>query len=259
MGPEHAGKTRLHTWLALAFWLGVWQLAAWQIGQEILLVGPLETLQVVIRLLPTAAFWQRTAASVLHILLGFMLAVTGGVLLAAASSLSEWARSLVAVPMQLIRAAPVASFIILALFWVRGRWLSVLISFLIGLPVVYGAVLQGIRSADRQLLEMARVFRLSHGRTLRAIWVPQVMPFFQQSAVTALGLCVKSGVAAEVIGLPGKSLGEALYNAKITLQTGELFAWTLVIIGASALLERLLRHLLRALGKRFGVQEGEAA
>ena len=60
----------------------------------------------------------------------------------------------------------------------------------------------------------------------------------------ALGICWKSGVAAEVIGLPDGSIGDALYRAKITLSTGELFAWTFVIILLSAGFEKLLLALL---------------
>lgn len=251
-------KNRAHKLLALAFWLLIWQAAAWAIGQEILLVGPLETIEVLLRLLVQPGFWARVVYSVSRICLGFLLALAVGVILAAAGASSRVLHSLIAVPMQLIKAAPVASFIILALMWVRSNWLSVLISFLIGVPVVYTAVLQGIHSTDIQLLEMARVFRLPLMRTLRAVWIPQIMPYFAQSASTALGLCIKSGVAAEVIGLPPKSLGEALYSAKITLLTGELFAWTLVIIGVAALLEILLKKGLAVLSKQFGWQ-GEGA
>ena len=139
---------------------------------------------------------------------------------------------------------PVASFIILALVWVRGASLSVLISFLMVLPVLYGAVRTGIQSADPQLLEMTKVFRLPLGRRLRAVWLPAVLPAFRQGCSVALGICWKSGVAAEVIGLPNGSIGDALYRAKITLSTGELFAWTFVIILLSAGFEKLFLLLL---------------
>ena len=112
------------------------------------------------------------------------------------------------------------------------------------LPVLYSAVRTGIGSADRQLLEMAQVFRLPLGRRLRAVCLPAVLPAFRQGCSVALGICGKSGVAAEVIGLPDGSIGDALYRAKITLSTGELFAWTFVIILLSAVFEKLFLALL---------------
>ena len=230
--------------LAVLFWLVVWQGAAMAIGQEVFLVSPVQALRTLLQLLPRADFWQRVGFSSGRILLGFALGVGCSVVLAVCAELWQAADLLLAPVMQLVKATPVASFIILALVWVRGSSLSVLISFLMVLPVLYGAVRTGIRSVDVQLREMAKVFRLPLGRRLRAVWLPAVLPAFRQGCSTALGICWKSGVAAEVIGLPNGSIGDALYRAKITLSTGELFAWTFVIILLSAGFEKLFLFAL---------------
>ena len=95
-----------------------------------------------------------------------------------------------------------------------------------------------------QLLEMAQVFRLPLARRVKAIWLPAISKPSGRECSVALGICWKSGVAAEVIGLPDGSIGDALYRAKITLSTGELFAWTFVIILLSAGFEKLFLALL---------------
>ena len=249
-------KSRLAKWAAAGFWLVVWQAAAMAVGQEVFLVSPVQTLDTLLELLPQAEFWQRIGFSAGRILLGFGLGAVSSVVLAVAAGRWAWVEALLAPVMQLVKATPVASFIILALVWVSGSSLSVLISFLMVLPVLYGAVRTGIGSADVQLLEMAKVFRLPLGRRLRAIWLPAVLPAFRQGCSVALGICWKSGVAAEVIGLPDGSIGDALYRAKITLSTGELFAWTFVIILLSAVFEKLFLALLdRAVARVLG-EEG---
>lgn len=230
--------------LAALFWLAVWQAAAMAVGQEVFLVSPVQAVRTLLQLLPRPEFWQRIGFSSGRILLGFLLGTGCGAVLAVLAEASPAADILLAPLMQLVKATPVASFIILALVWVRGAWLSVLISFLMVLPVLYSAVRTGIRSADPQLREMARVFRLPLGRRVRAIWLPAVLPAFRQGCSVALGICWKSGIAAEVIGLPNGSIGDALYRAKITLSTGELFAWTFVIILLSAAFEKLFLQLL---------------
>ena len=53
-------------------------------------------------------------------------------------------------------------------------------------------------------------------------------------------------MAAEVIGLPKGSIGERLYQAKIYLDTPDLFAWTAVIILVSLVFERVFLRLLDA-------------
>ena len=230
--------------LAVAFWLAVWQAAAMAIGQEVFLVSPVQALRTLVQLLPRADFWQRVGFSSGRILLGFVLGAVVSVVLAVCAARWSAADALLAPVMQLVKATPVASFIILALVWVSGKSLSILISFLMVLPVLYGAVRTGLESADPQLLEMVRVFRLPLGRRVKAIWLPAVLPAFRQGCSVALGICWKSGVAAEVIGLPDGSIGDALYRAKITLSTGELFAWTFVIIVLSAAFEKLFLALL---------------
>ena len=249
-------KRRIQILAASVFWLGVWQAAAAAIGQEVFLVSPVQAIGTLVELLPQAVFWQRIGFSAGRILLGFGLGVLSSAVLAVAAEKWEWVDALLTPVMQLVKATPVASFIILALVWVSGSSLSVLISFLMVLPVLYSAVRTGIGSADRQLLEMAQVFRLPLGRRLRAVWLPAVLPAFRQGCSVALGICWKSGVAAEVIGLPDGSIGDALYRAKITLSTGELFAWTFVIIVLSAAFEKLFLALLDKAVARAAGEEG---
>ena len=244
---------------AVVFWLAVWQLAAAAIGQEVFLVSPLQAAGTLVQLLPQPDFWQRVGFSAGHILLGFLLGAVCSVVCSVAAERWVWVDALLSPVMQLVKATPVASFIILALVWVSGKSLSILISFLMVLPVLYGAVRTGIESADSQLLEMARVFRLPLARRVKAIWLPAVLPAFRQGCSVALGICWKSGVAAEVIGLPDGSIGDALYRAKITLSTGELFAWTFVIILLSAAFEKLFLALLDKAVARVLGEEGANA
>ena len=253
------GKGFFRRMMAVGFWLAVWQAAAMAIGQEVFLVSPVQALRCLLRLLPQADFWHRVGFSAGRILLGFGLGVVCSAALAVAAEICPAAEILIAPVLQLVKATPVASFIILALVWVRGSSLSVLISFLMVLPVLYGAVRTGIRAADPQLLEMAKVFRLPLGRRLRAVWLPAVLPAFRQGCSVALGICWKSGVAAEVIGLPNGSIGDALYRAKITLSTGELFAWTFVIILLSAAFEKLFLRALDAVSRALLGGEEDAA
>ena len=251
-------KSRLAQLAAVGFWLVVWQIAAMVIGQEVFLVSPLQAIGTLLELLPQADFWQRVGFSAGRILLGFGLGAVSSVVLAVAAERWAWVETLLSPVMQLVKATPVASFIILALVWVSGSSLSILISFLMVLPVLYGAVRTGIESVDGQLLEMAEVFRLPLNRRVRAIWLPAVLPAFRQGCSVALGICWKSGVAAEVIGLPDGSIGDALYRAKITLSTGELFAWTFVIILLSAAFEKLFLMLLdRAVAQVLGEETTE--
>ena len=92
---------------------------------------------------------------------------------------------------------------------------------------------------------MARVFHMPSLNRIRFIYVPAVLPYLLSGCRTALGMSWKSGIAAEVIGIPVNSIGEQLYYSKLYLDTAGLFAWTAVIIAVSALFEALFLGLLK--------------
>ena len=150
---------------------------------------------------------------------------------------------------KVIRATPVASFIVLVLLWAPTGRVPAIISALMVLPVLWGNVRRGITQTDPLLLEAARAYRFSRGRTLRLVYLPSVFPYFASGCSTGLGLAWKSGVAAEVLCQPALAIGTALYRAKITLETTSLFAWTIVVIALSFLLESVLGLLFRRLGR----------
>ncbi len=258
--------------LAVLFWLAVWQVASVAVGREILLPSPFAVLQALARLAQTGAFWLSAWGSLWRIALGYAAGFALGVLLAVASAAWPAVRGLLAPPMHLVRATPVASFIILALVWMNSHMLSVFISFLMVLPVLYSAALAGIAAADGELLEMAQVFRVGRWRRLCAIYVPAAAPSVLPGAQLALGLAWKSGVAAEVIGLVANTVGGEMYTAKIYLEMPEMFAWTATVIvlswafgkAAGALLRLCAGGLARAwlaggMRKASGALPGDAA
>ncbi|MBQ7902484.1 MAG: ABC transporter permease subunit [Oscillospiraceae bacterium] len=233
------------------FWVAVWQLAAMKIGKEVLLASPVATIKALITLCGQSAFWHAIVFSLTRIMLGFVLAVAAGVLLAGLSAVSQWIKLLFAPLFSVIKAVPVASFIILLLLWVRGGNLSVSISFLMVLPIVYNNMLAGFENVDRSLLEMATVFRLSNMKKIKYIYIPQILPYFTAACTTSLGLCWKSGIAAEVIGLPNGSMGNRLYETKLYMDTAEMFAWTVVIVIISFVVEKGFLWLLDKITARI--------
>ena len=230
---------------ALVFWTAVWYLAALGFHNPLLLPTPLQVLGCLGRMMAAASFWKITAISICRILLGVTAAVVLGTVLAVLTEKSRWMNLLIAPAMTAMQATPVASFTILVLIWLNRDYVPVLICGMMGLPLVWNSVSGGIRTADGQLLEMAKVYRLSAFQTVRRIYVPSVLPFFRMACVSALGLGWKAGIAAEVLTVPRSSIGRMISESKLYLMTEELFAWTLAVIGLSLLLQRAMLRLLQ--------------
>ena len=229
----------------LAFWLVVWQLAALAVGQSFILPGPAAVLGTLIQLAGVPSFWQTALLSLVRVLAGLLAGTLLGALTAALTCASRWADVLLSPAVRVIRAVPVVSFILFVLLWTRRGLVPVVVSALMVLPVVWGNVTRGIAETDPQLLELARAYGFGRGRTLRRIYIPSVLPYFASGCRTALGLAWKAGVAAEVLCQPQNAIGTQIYNTKYYLETPSLFAWTLVVIALSFLLEWAVGGLLR--------------
>ncbi len=221
------------------------------VGIDILLVSPLAVAVRLFSLVTEADFWSTVAFSILRITAGFFLGFLLGVLLAVAAGKYPLMETLLWPYVITVKSVPVASFIIISLIWLSNGQLAVFISFLMVFPVIYSNVLQGIKSTDHDLLEMASLYRVPWHRRMFYIYLPNIKPYLISACSISLGMSWKAGIAAEVIGVVRGSIGEKLYESKIYFMTEDLFAWTVVIVLVSVLFEKTILRLIKLAFKRM--------
>ncbi len=222
-------------------WLLVWQVISMLVGNDLLLVGPLETFRALIVHGLETDFWLACCGSVLRIGAGFVAGMFLGVLLAMLSARTKWLEEVLEPVMILLKTVPVASFVVLFLIWWKSAYLAVAISFCVTFPQLYMNTLAGVKSTDKKLLEMAQVFCICGRDRFFYILRPALKPFWDSAICMAAGMSWKAGVAAEVIGLPNHAIGERLYMSKIHLDTAGVLAWTVVVIILSVVFERMIK------------------
>jgi NitT/TauT family transport system permease protein len=228
-------------------WLFIWQGAGLLIRNPFLFATPLQTAKALLQNLANDDFWRTVLMTLCRIGAGFFLGVIAGILLATLSKAFPLFAEIISPVISLAKTVPVVCFVVLFLIWWGASFLSVAISFLMVFTAVYFSTLEGLLATDRSLLEMAEVFRLPFGTKVFYLYRTALKPFFLGSLKTALGLAWKSGVAAEVIGVPAHSIGEGLYLAKISLDTAGIFAWTVVTCLLSFGFEKLVLWLAKQL------------
>ena len=224
----------------LLFWLAVWEAVALIAGNAVLVASPVETFREFLRLLGESSFYFSLGKSILRIGGGFAAGLFCAAFLAFLAYRIPFVESFFTPLMRFLLAVPVASFAVLLLIWWGASFLSAAVSFLVVLPQFYVSFTEGMKSLDKKMLQMAEVYRLPGFSRFFYVYRPALKPFLYSSMKISLGMCWKSGVAAEVIGLPDFSIGEGLYFSKITLNTAGVFAWTGVIILLSILFEKLV-------------------
>lgn len=245
-------RERLRKALVIAFWILVWQGLDLAMNNRLVLAGPIRVMQALAEGVVEPGFWLSCSASFARIAAGFLLSFFVGISLALLSHHARIVRDFVEPVISLLRTIPVVSIIIMLLIWVGNQMLTVYLSFLIVLPIIYTNMLAGLENVDPRMLEMARCYRLGWWRTFMYVYRPAFMPFLKSSCRLSLGMSWKAGIMAEVLATPKPSIGKEMAQARTFLATPDLFAWTVVVMILSWGFEKAFMALLDALGRPLG-------
>lgn len=252
MRKKRGAKEYLKTALIVLFWLAAWEAADRIINNRLILSGPLHIIEALIRQIQQPDFLAICGATFLRITVGFLLSFAAGFGLAMLCYRFKALRDFLEPVMVMLKTIPLISFVIMLLIWVGNQALTIYLSFLIVLPLVYTNTLAGMMSVNAEMLEMSETFQLSPWKKFLYIYRPAFMPHLISSCKVSLGMSWKFGIMAEVLGTPKPSIGREMYAAKTYLQTANLFAWTVVVIVLSFLFEKLFLLLLQKCGKPGG-------
>lgn len=238
--------------LITAIWMAIWQCAYMLLNNELLLPSPIAVIKRIGDIVSDSEikFWILVFSSIRRIVTGFVLGVVIGVLLGFITSIKGF-DALFSPVRLIIRATPIASFIILLWLLVERDSVPVVVSALMVIPIVWGNVSTGIKNIGKEYKELAVIYRINKLKQLKSIYLPGILPYFATALCTGAGLVWKAGIAAEVLVLPKHSIGTELFNAKMYIETVDVFAWTVVVIVVSMILEAIIKTILRWLEKKF--------
>ncbi|NLI60586.1 MAG: ABC transporter permease subunit [Clostridiales bacterium] len=235
--------------IIIIFWIAIWEIASLLIKREVYLPSPVNTVKAFVRLSMTWKFWYSIALTFIRVVVGFAISCLAGVLLGIMCGLNKFLYELLNPLVIAIKSTPVMSIIIIALIWFQSGKVPIFVCFLMCFPIIWTNAVEGIKQVNKDLLEMAQVYRVKKSLVIRRIYIPSVTPYLVAGITTALGLGWKVTVAAEVLSNPRFSIGGNLYSAKVYLESSELFAWTSVVIILSFAFEYAFKYFI---GRRGG-------
>ncbi len=90
--------------------------------------------------------------------------------------------------------------------------LSILISFIMAFPIIYTNLLEGFEHLDRELFEMAKIFRMKFWNKMYYLYFGGLFAYFRSACAIAIGMCFKAGIAAEIIGIPQRVPSEKTFT-----------------------------------------------
>ncbi len=230
----------------------LWQLLSVLGGTGFLLPSPYRVLKTIFKLLALGESWLTVARSTSGIVISILVATSAAILLAWSAAHCERLRFLMVPVVQVMKVVPIVSFILIAMFFMGTRILTSFIAGLVVFPMIYNHLLSAFLNVDEGLLEMARTFSMKKRDVVRYIIIPQSREEFLAASSVAIGMAWKAGVAAEVLAFSKDTIGRRIYDAKLYLDMERLLAWTVVLVAAAFVVEKVLVTLYRLALVRIG-------
>lgn len=231
--------------ISFVFWIVIWEIIALLINKQVYLPTPIQTFKALIYHVQTIVFWKTIWATIVRVTIGFLIACVIGSILGIICGVNKFAYELIHPIIVAIKSTPVISFILIAIIWLQSRNVPIFICFLMCFPIIWTSAVEGIKHVDKRLIEMANIYKVRQKVIVKDIYIPSIAPYIITAMITSLGLGWKVTVAAEVLSNPKFSIGTNLYNAKVYVESEQLFAWTIVVIILSLILEYLFKYIIK--------------
>jgi ABC-type nitrate/sulfonate/bicarbonate transport system permease component len=181
------------------------------------------------RILASGSFLEPLLSTVGFLVAGFFLAAFAGVVLGLAMGYSRAAYALLEPLLELLRPIPKPALLPpLILLFGLGAAMKISIVFLgVVFPVLINTI-QGVRSVDPVLVDVARTFRCGALRTVLRVVLPASLPLILSGMRVSLGLGLVLVVLSEML-TGAQGLGAHVVDAQRSFRAQEMYAWTAIL------------------------------
>ena len=224
-------------------------IALWEVGHQaygqLVLPSPAETFVVLWDLLHQKAFLHNLGLTIRRALLGLSISLMAGTALGMLAG-SFATPSLMSRPLAtILMGMPPIAWIILAMIWFGMGDVTVIFTIVVAsLPIVFVGALQGARTLENDLREMARSFGAPLWMRLTDVYFPHLFAFIFPAWVAALGMSWKIVVMAELLAA-NDGIGAQLAIARTQLDTSTAMALIVTMVTLLMAIEYLLMEPIK--------------
>lgn len=229
----------------LIFWFAIFWGLSLIVNNSILFPSPLAVLVKMSEKLISYSFWLLFFKTGLKIVFALILSQSLGVIFAYLSYRSSFMRGISDSFMAFVKTSPVAVLTIILLVWLPASLISIFLVILVVLPQTYLSLLSSLDNIDRDVREMLDIFRVGSKNRLKYVYGRLMFQTLLSSFSFVWGFAWKSGISGEIISQARQSFGNLFYQAKIYLEIDEIFAYSILLVLLTFLLEKLILYLIR--------------
>jgi NitT/TauT family transport system permease protein len=227
-------------------------IAAWYVGSAIgnprTFPGPHAVALAMWTEMLSGALLFNLAVTLVRVALSFAVAMAIGTALGIWMGRSRLADDVIDPWLVVLLNLPALVIIVLAYVWGGLNEAAGIVAVVLNkLPNATVTVREGARSLDRQLDEMAQVFRMSRWVRLRHVVIPQLAPYLAAATRSGLSLVWKIVLIVELLGRPdgvGAEIYTAFQNFDITRILAYSIAFVLVMLAIEAFLVQPLERFV---------------
>lgn len=226
-------------WGAIAsimLFIALWDVGAQHYG-ELILPSPRDTFATLYGLFFESSELENMALTIKRAMIGFGISLLLGSLLGLLAGFFATASIMSRPIVTILVGMPPIAWIVLAMIWFGMGDLSVIFTVTVAsFPIVFVGAMQGTRTIEGDLKEMADAFRLPISQKFNDIYFPHIFSYIFPAWVSALGMSWKIVVMAELLG-SSDGIGSMLAVARSQLDTPLALALVVVMIGSLLVLE----------------------
>ncbi len=219
-------------------------IAFWDVGNQIygnlVLPSPLETFKTLYAMLHSQDVWEQIDITLYRASVGFGLSLLFGSVLGLIAGFFATASMMSRPVVTILVGMPPIAWIVLAMIWFGMGDETVIFTILVAsFPIIFVGALQGTRTLDGDLKEMADSFHLPWHMKFIDVYFPHIFSYIFPAWVSGLGMAWKIVIMAELLAT-SDGLGASLAVARSQLDTPTALALVVIMIGSLMFIEYII-------------------
>lgn len=238
-------KNKLQVAISCVILLIIWEITALRINNDIYLPTLGQVLISIKEIVFTDRFLIDIISTVGRCIISFIMALGVAFILGIISYSKNWFKNFLTPITALASSIPNMVLIVLTLIWFNKESAPYIVVFIMVFPVLYDSILGSMNNIDKGILEMADLYKIGTKNKILKIYLPAIKFSLISILSSTISLGFKIVIAGEVYGQPLYGIGAMIQAEKVNFNTTAIFAWIIIIVLISLLLNQIEKLLVR--------------
>jgi NitT/TauT family transport system permease protein len=221
---------------------------AWWIASSIINLSlfptPIIAFKTMFSLLGKASSWLAIGETIKRLIVAFLISFAFALILGVLGGIFKGFRHFFNPVVIVLRTIPTAAVVIILVVLLKPTSGLYIIDFLLMFPILYEAVVSGVSSVDKSIIDALRLDdRKGSINSIGQIFIPMALPYIGLGIIQSLGLGMKVSIMSEILvgDTKIKGLGQMLRIAQSESDMPTVFAIAIIAIIIIALLDILVK------------------